>query len=55
MSQIADARSQARTETPDLTALPPGPSLPTALQSLLFIIAPYQTMPRWHRQFGDVF
>jgi cytochrome P450 len=47
--------SAARAEAPARTGLPPGPSLPTALQSLLFIIAPYQTMPRWHRRFGDVF
>lgn len=59
MSLISDARADARTGTrpapPDLSGLPKGPSLPTALQSLLFIVAPYQTMPRWHRQFGDIF
>jgi len=47
--------SEARTDVPDTSALPPGPSLPTALQSLLFIVAPYQTMPRWHRRYGDIF
>ena len=47
------AHSGVHTDAPP--ALPPGPSLPTALQSLMFIVAPYQMMPRWHRRFGDVF
>lgn len=57
MSLINDVHSGVRSgvHTDAPPALPPGPSLPTALQSLMFIVAPYQMMPRWHRQFGDVF
>ena len=37
------------------TVLPPGPQLPTALQTMLFLIVPTWTQPRWHRRFGDVY
>ena len=35
--------------------LPPGPRLPAALQTVLFLSAPYWSAPRWHRRYGDVF
>jgi cytochrome P450 family 135 len=41
--------------TPGAASLPPGPKLPTALQTLLFLAAPTWAGPRWHRRFGDVY
>src|SRR4051794_11385781 len=35
--------------------LPPGPKLPRALQTVLFLTQRDQTAPRWHRRYGDVF
>ncbi len=51
MSLIEDA---ATAKTP-ARGLPPGPSLPTIVQSLLFSTAPYVAMPRWHRRYGQMF
>jgi cytochrome P450 len=49
--------TQQRADRPAARAaqLPPGPQLPAAIQSLLFLLAPYATVPRWHRRYGDVF
>src|SRR4051794_20725120 len=35
--------------------LPPGPRLPRALQTVLFLTQRDQIAPRWHRRYGDVF
>ncbi|MGH8960459.1 MAG: cytochrome P450 [Jatrophihabitantaceae bacterium] len=40
---------------PGAANLPPGPRLPTALQTVLFLAAPTWAGPRWHRRFGDVY
>ncbi|MDT4971517.1 MAG: cytochrome family, partial [Pseudonocardiales bacterium] len=39
----------------DPSTLPPGPRLPTGLQTLLFMTARTWIGPRWHRRYGDVF
>jgi cytochrome P450 len=36
-------------------ALPPGPRLPTALQTLLFMTGKTRMAPVWQRRYGDVF
>jgi cytochrome P450 len=36
-------------------ALPPGPRLPRAVQTVLFLTRRDRTAPRWHRRYGDVF
>jgi cytochrome P450 len=43
------------TAVPPGTVLPPGPRLPSGLQTLLFLVVPTWTQPRWHRRFGDVY
>ena len=45
------------TEQPQPTRdqLPPGPRLPAALQTVLFLSAPYWSAPRWYRRYGEVF
>lgn len=50
---LTDARPTAPPVPTD--QLPPGPRLPAVAQSLLFLLAPYTVIPRWHRRFGDVF
>jgi cytochrome P450 family 135 len=35
--------------------LPPGPRLPTAVQTLLWLLRPASTMRRWRERYGDVF
>jgi cytochrome P450 family 135 len=45
----------ARRELPATTALPPGPRLPAAVQTLLFMTGRTWITPRWHRRYGDVF
>jgi cytochrome P450 len=40
---------------PSAKALPPGPRLPAAIQTVLFLALPIWTQPRWHRRYGDVF
>ena len=42
-------------ELPAELRLPPGPNLPSAVQTLMFMTQRAQTMPRWHRRYGDVF
>ncbi|MGI8761786.1 MAG: cytochrome P450 [Jatrophihabitantaceae bacterium] len=42
-------------ELPDELALPPGPKLPAAVQTVLFMTQRDWTAPRWHRRYGDVF
>ena len=42
---------------PDTAAIttPPGPKLPTAVQTVLFMAAKTWAAPRWQRRYGDVF
>lgn len=40
---------------PQELRLPPGPKLPAALQTVLFLTMRNFTAPRWHRRYGDVF
>jgi cytochrome P450 len=40
---------------PSAAGLPPGPRLPAAVQTMLFLAAPTWAGPRWHRRFGDVY
>src|SRR3954452_21049913 len=42
-------------ELPPSLHLPPGPRLPAALQTVLFLTRRDYTAPRWHRRYGDVF
>jgi len=39
----------------DASALPPGPRLPAAVQTVLFMTARTWIAPRWQRRYGDVF
>ena len=39
----------------DPRALPPGPRLPAAVQTVLFMTARTWIAPRWQRRYGDVF
>lgn len=39
----------------DGSTLPPGPRLPAAIQTLLFMTGRTWVAPRWHRRYGDVF
>ncbi|HSD81465.1 MAG TPA: cytochrome P450, partial [Solirubrobacteraceae bacterium] len=38
-----------------MAELPPGPRLPTYLQTALLVLRPEATLRRWHRRHGDVF
>jgi cytochrome P450 len=40
---------------PTSSVLPPGPKLPAVLQTLMFIIVPSWSGPRWQRRYGDVY
>jgi cytochrome P450 family 135 len=40
---------------PARTALPPGPTSPTAVQTVLWLMRPESTMHRWRQRYGDVF
>jgi cytochrome P450 len=40
---------------PSVRGLPPGPRLPAAVQTFLFISRRTTTAPRWRRRYGDVF
>ncbi|HKC29643.1 MAG TPA: cytochrome P450 [Jatrophihabitans sp.] len=42
-------------ELPATVNLPPGPKLPTAVQTVLFLARRDRSAPRWHRRYGDVF
>ncbi len=42
-------------ELPSSLRLPPGPRLPAAVQTVLFLTRRDATAPRWHRRYGDVF
>ncbi|HEV7205325.1 MAG TPA: cytochrome P450 [Jatrophihabitans sp.] len=42
-------------EQPATVGLPPGPKLPAALQTVLFLVLRTYTAPRWQRRYGDVF
>ena len=48
-------RLDTRRDRPTEVRLPPGPSLPTAVQTVLFLTRGPWISPRWHRRFGDVF
>ena len=38
-----------------MDVLPPGPRLPTAVQTLLWLLRPTRTMRRWRDRYGDVY
>ena len=42
-------------ELPADVRLPPGPTLPTAVQTVLFLTAGTYVADRWQRRYGDVF
>ena len=42
-------------QLPSGLRLPPGPRLPAAVQTVLFLTRRDATAPRWHRRYGDVF
>ncbi|MCU1658624.1 MAG: Cytochrome [Pseudonocardiales bacterium] len=44
-----------RRELPANLELPPGPRLPAAIQTLVFMTHRTWIAPRWHRRYGDVF
>jgi len=44
-----------RRDEPAADGLPPGPRLPAAVQTLLFLTGRTFIGPRWHRRYGDVF
>jgi cytochrome P450 len=44
-----------RRQLPDQLSLPPGPRLPKAVQTLLFMTQREWISPRWQRRYGDVF
>lgn len=44
-----------RAEDESVTALPPGPRLPRALQTVLFLTLGTYTAPLWQRRYGDVY
>jgi cytochrome P450 family 135 len=48
-------RLSPRRNQPSDAALPPGPRLPSALQTLLFLGGAQWVQPRWHKRYGDVF
>ena len=48
-------RFAAPRELPAELRLPPGPALPTAVQTVLFLTMGPYISPRWQRRFGDVF
>jgi cytochrome P450 family 135 len=48
-------RPSPRREQPDRASLPPGPRLPSVVQTLLFLGAGQWIQPRWHKRYGDVF
>jgi cytochrome P450 len=54
---VATTIEQFQSPAPDAPAgaLPPGPRLPAALQTLLFFVVPTWIAPRWQRRYGDVF
>jgi cytochrome P450 family 135 len=47
--------SAATATTVRTTSLPPGPRLPTIVQTLLWLLRPTTTMRRWRDRYGDVF
>ncbi len=49
-----DAAANAGTSSAT-TTLPPGPRLPVAVQTYLWVARPTTTMRRWRRRYGDVF
>jgi cytochrome P450 len=42
-------------EAPARTELPPGPTLPKALQTYFFLMRRTSALPRWQQRYGDVF
>jgi len=40
---------------PTDVVLPPGPRLPAAVQTILFLAHRTWAAPRWHQRYGDVF
>jgi len=45
----------SRADVPSDVRLPPGPKLPAAVQTFLFVTQRHWAAPRWRRKYGDVF